>query len=708
MAMLIPTPRTFWALPLTTVLLLGCHGGSQAPVASTPAGTSTAITAQNTPVLQYGFFEPASEAEVAAHAIYGNLIVKTRADFDPSCFSALGLQVGGHFTLNGNTYYHLCHEGPVLPALHGLQKTQGILFAHPDLKCSLYGGVTYNHPDPLTLSEQYSAAITHLREAWTTYGFGPYTPYIVDVDTGVNWGHEDFQTASGPAVVHAYSWWDLSTQAFIDGSADSSVTPMDYAGTTTTNTDDDAHGSHTMGILGAQGNNGKGAAGVCWNANLISYKCFNNDPRATNSGSEWSTFGSLAHLIQWKRANHITHTIPVNMSLGSDFGTPFMVDMLEAALENNIVVIAAMGNDGQALSEYPAACSGVIAVGATDGQDHQAPYSTSGLDISVCAPGTTIISTGNTSNSSYFLDTGTSMATPFVTGLVGYMLTFNPDLRPDQIKTYLEANADPLVPGGYDPGTGWGRVNVLKTIGSVIQDLAAQTQPASNYIDADLAVTVMNSLGNPSAPVAGVPLYLYQTDTLGTITNYVSCTLTDGTGLGTFNLLKPGTYRATASVTFASASTPPVVITAGQTSIPPQTLFLPVTYVQVLSDSAALEAPLALVSVMDASSNFLGQTFSSTPMALPLMLTGQVACLLQVTPLRDASSGAISSGGYALYVSSDLYPTTRPAPGTFQHPAVAAGSASQSQASPQPLLLNTLYNGQAPGVADWYAFTLPQ
>ena len=344
-----------------------------------------------------------------------------------------------------------------------------------------------------------------------------------------------------------------------------------------------------MGTLGAQGNNGQGVAGVCWNADLISYKVFNQDDDQ-NNGAEWPIYGSLQHLVQWKQANHITATIPVNMSLGSDYADAFQVDMIQNALANNVVVIAAMGNDGAEYAEYPAAFEGVIAVGASDGRDQMAAFSSSGSAISVCAPGLNIISTGPSAGRLYFMDSGTSMATPFVTGLVGYMLTFQPNLTPAQIKTELQSFADPLL-GGYNLHSGFGRVNVLNTIKNVATLAAAGLTPAQSYNDNPLKVTVLNTLVQPPEPVPGVPVYLYATDASGNILNYVSCTFTDAAGLAPFSLLN-GTYMATAVLSGLAFNTSVVTVTASDSvAIAPQTLKIPVSYGQVLSDQGPYQLP---------------------------------------------------------------------------------------------------------------------
>ena len=115
-------------------------------------------------------------------------------------------------------------------------------------------------------------------------------------------------------------------------------------------------------------------------------------------------------------------TVPVNMSLGNSIGSEYAFSILTNALMHNVLPVIAMGNEGRYTAAYPAAFPGVLAVGATNGKDKKARFSNNGAWISVAAPGESIISCGNSTTSSYVSLSGTSMAAPFVTGLISYLL----------------------------------------------------------------------------------------------------------------------------------------------------------------------------------------------------------------------------------------------------------------------------------------------
>ncbi len=676
-----------------------------APASRTPSGTAPGTTANMAaPAIQYDFYTPTSEDSLKTDTNYGYLIAKTSPTFREGLFTAQGLKVIGKISNKGFNYYHLYRESGVLEAMEDLKRTSGVLFVEPDLLLTHNAGFAYDNPDPRTLSEEYSVYITKCKEAWETYGFGPHRPTTADIDTGINFSHEDLKGV----VTHAFSWYDLANGgALIDGTADHSVQPIDYVGSTTVfSTDGNGHGSHTGGTIAAVGNNGKGVAGVCWNTDLVSYKGLAD----SGSGGSWAIYGSLYHLINWKKANY-DHTIAVNMSLGGAAASQFAIDMVEACVENNVVIVASMGNTGQNMAQYPAGYQGVIAVGATTGADKKVHFSTSGRNISVTAPGYNVISTYNGAEDDYASESGTSMSTPFVTGLVTYMLTFAPDLNAAQIKTYLESNTD-LIEGatGFTETNGWGRVNVLKTIGAVVADVNANKTASANYVNARLKVAVSNTFQGGTTAFTGVPVYLYNCNEAGTITNYVASSITVAdsvtkeVGVAFFNLLKPGYYVARSSYGGNPASTPVFQVKAGDTSIPAQTIpyTLPVYWIQTFMDAGSTGAEDDIITVWNQAGSKIATVDVGNLDNAGLVLTPQTY-KFSVTPFN-----ASSIGEYALYVSPTFYPAAT-APGTFAAPDATAllGSQSHATATPQTILLNQLYNCKMPTTGDFYSVVIP-
>jgi len=159
----------------------------------------------------------------------------------------------------------------------------------------------------------------------------------------------------------------------------------------------------------------------------------------------------------------------INMSLGvrhTGGGLPHQ-DVIDYARRKGVTVVAAAGNDGQEALYYPGALPHVIAVGAVDDQDAVAPFSTFGRQVSFVAPGTNIYSTFL--RNEYAHSTGTSHATPFVTGaaalLASYARTrFGAQLRDAQIKHVLKHTADRVDSQFKHPKAGFGRINLLDAL----------------------------------------------------------------------------------------------------------------------------------------------------------------------------------------------------------------------------------------------------
>ncbi|MDR1841005.1 MAG: S8 family serine peptidase [Holophagales bacterium] len=583
----------YYSLTLASLLALGLACGSNPqdgpgepnvpPIKDIPVVTE--------PPVKYNFYEPRSEEGLMNDTNYGYLIAKARPGFKTAHFERLGFEVIGSMAANGAIYYRLHKDCDVMSAFLEAKKHAGLVYIEPEIKHKLHdveaNPVTLNNLDRLLAEKSaYSPYTIQAIDAWVKYGFGNPSnkPIVASVDSGVRWRHEDLLAQ----VKHAFSWytprstfddyiWTDHVQLAggripLDAERLLSLLPdftRQYNGSKWYTTDTQGHGTHTSATIAATGNNGVGIAGVSWNNELIHYKGFASSGEASN----WSIYGSIWHLARWKEVNNYTATIPVNYSLGGPIASQFALDMIAHGLQNGIVVVASAGNEGQRMVQYPAAFSGVIAVGATNSADRLASFSNWGSHVSVAAPGESIISAmiGDEraslesvfaySNNSYAMMSGTSMAAPHVTGLIGYMLNFNPSLKPDQIKTYIEKNAD-YVDGktGFSDEYGWGRINVLKTIEAVINDANNGTTPSSNYAMSPVKV---------KAPINGLNVYLYNCSSDGAIENYVASSITGDYMTGAessvawFNMLRPGRYIAKAHMGFNQvASTQPFNVEA--------------------------------------------------------------------------------------------------------------------------------------------------
>ena len=197
------------------------------------------------------------------------------------------------------------------------------------------------------------------------------------------------------------------------------------------------HGTHVAGIIAAVEDNGKGGAGIAPEAKIRSYCVFEND---------YYTSASLVRAINKAASDNVDI---ISMSLGGltyDWGE-------EQALRNaintkGITVVVAMGNDATNIKAYPAAynLAGLIAVGSMTESGARSAFSNYGSWEDVAAPGSAIMSSvpsgygdyGSGTNSYAFMS-GTSMATPVVSGVCALYLSQFPGARPAQVEAAVRA-----------------------------------------------------------------------------------------------------------------------------------------------------------------------------------------------------------------------------------------------------------------------------
>jgi subtilisin family serine protease len=126
------------------------------------------------------------------------------------------------------------------------------------------------------------------------------------------------------------------------------------------------------------------------------------------------------------------------------------------------VLVAAAGNDGDSTVNYPAGYAEVVSVAATDNRDARASFSNQNADVEIAGPGVDVLSTNNSSDTSYTTLSGTSMATPHVAGATAIIWDKYPTATASTIRSKLDAAVDDLGAAGRDTSFGFGRVNLAK------------------------------------------------------------------------------------------------------------------------------------------------------------------------------------------------------------------------------------------------------
>jgi hypothetical protein len=221
------------------------------------------------------------------------------------------------------------------------------------------------------------------------------------------------------------------------------------------------HGTMVAGIAAAVTNNGQGVAGGTWRGKIMPVKVLDS----TGSADDETIAAGITFAV-----DHGASVI--NMSLGGPGASTTLQSAVDYATSHNVVVVAAAGNDGgtanAAVPHYPAACNGVIAVGATDSAGNHSSFSSYGPWISVVAPGEGIWSTtwATSSNrfSLYGSGSGTSFSSPLVAAVALLMRSANPNADQATIRARLIGSADDLGAPGFDSIYGAGMVDAAAAL----------------------------------------------------------------------------------------------------------------------------------------------------------------------------------------------------------------------------------------------------
>lgn len=304
-------------------------------------------------------------------------------------------------------------------------------------------------------------------EAWDAGYIGSDNVYVGIIDEGFEYAHPDLADNAWTNPFDAPDGVDNDGNGYIDDihgwdffSNDNSV----YDGT------GDDHGTHVAGTIGASGGNGTGVAGVNWNVTMISTKFL-----GPTGGSTSGAVLALDYLTDMK-VRHGINIVATNNSWGGGGYSQALLDAITRAANQGILFIAAAGNsntNNDTTASYPsnystvsgAGYEAVVAVAAIDSAGSRASFSSYGATtVDIGAPGVGINSTLPTGT--YGSYSGTSMATPHVTGAVALYAAANPSATASQIRTALLNTATPTASMNGITTTG-GRLNVSALMGAV-------------------------------------------------------------------------------------------------------------------------------------------------------------------------------------------------------------------------------------------------
>lgn len=332
-------------------------------------------------------------------------------------------------------------------------------------------------PSDPQYANEYAPSLLKLPQAWELTR-GSSSIKVAVIDSGIDPTHEDLKE---------------------------NISPIGYnfISNTTDTRDEYGHGTMVAGIIGAIGNNQTGIAGASWFVTLIPIKVINRN----GVGNVSDVAKGILYAVQ-------NGAKVVNLSLGFTTRSSLLEDAIKTALNAGVIVVAASGNSGNKdnLVEYPAGYSGVIAVGSIDSTIVRSFFSSYGPHISVVAPGSNIFST-KTGNS-YGPNSGTSYATPWVTGILALALS-QKSLTPSDAKALIENTATDLGSKGRDNEYGAGLINayqILKSLG-INKPIFQQATPIYRYYNGGhhFYTQRWEELGNGKGGyrLEGIDFYLY-------------------------------------------------------------------------------------------------------------------------------------------------------------------------------------------------------
>lgn len=247
--------------------------------------------------------------------------------------------------------------------------------------------------------------------------------------------------------------------------------------------DDHYHGTHCAGTIGAVGNNGIGVVGVNWTVKMMGLKFLDS----TGSGTTANAISAIDFAVQAKIAGQNVRVL--SNSWGGGAFSQALMDEINKANTNDILFVAAAGNSGtnnDVSPHYPSSYNtpNMVAVAATDNRDALASFSSYGpTSVHLGAPGVDIYSTQP--GGLYQFLSGTSMATPHVSGAAALVLAKTPTLTTAQLKSALLNNVDPI-PSLAGLTTTGGRLNAAKAVGVTppppSPDFSLSASPASQTV----------------------------------------------------------------------------------------------------------------------------------------------------------------------------------------------------------------------------------
>jgi len=396
-------------------------------------------------------------------------------------------------------------------------------------------------PNDTRYAELYGMAKISAPAAWDL-STGSAATVVAIIDTGINYNHQDL----------AANMWTNSGETNNNGiDDDGNGFVDDYYGYDFRYDDSDpldqnGHGTHTAGTVGAVGNNGLGVVGVNWNVKLMAIKIYS--PGGTDTTS--AMLVNAYNYVRLMKNRGINIRVTNNSyggcaeACGYDQATK---DALDAMGNAGILNVFAAGNAGQNIETtpfYPASYTSpsILSVASSTNTDARSSFSNFGTtSVDIAAPGSGVLSTYNSSNTSYATLSGTSMASPHGAGAAALLASYNPNLSVASLKATLMNTVDALPQWNGIVKTN-GRLNVDRALRNqtVCTFSLSQNQFNANIAGESFNVNVTSGTNCDYSATSSVPDWIVvNTGNPGSGNSAVSFTVRPNTGAartGTINI----------------------------------------------------------------------------------------------------------------------------------------------------------------------------
>ncbi|MBW1932742.1 MAG: S8 family serine peptidase [Deltaproteobacteria bacterium] len=294
---------------------------------------------------------------------------------------------------------------------------------------------------------------------WRYIRSAPNTVVAV-VDTGLDYNHRDIvnNVWINEAELYGHEGLDDDENGYADD-----ICGYDFLNGDGNPIDDHGHGTHCAGIIAAESDNDLDISGVCWRAQIMVLKCLGSDGRGDLTAAAEAVYYAVEN-----GADVISNSW--GGSIGFQGLPKPLMEAYDYAYSQGVISVAAAGNQGSTLINFPAIFDSVIAVAATDSNDDLASFSNYGDLVDIAAPGVDVLSLraagtyrGAPYNQYTTIISGTSQACPHVSAALALVLAYYPGIDIDEARDIVFENCD------YLPVEicKWGRLNLGKALSSI-------------------------------------------------------------------------------------------------------------------------------------------------------------------------------------------------------------------------------------------------